>query len=125
MELALVTHSGLQVMAAGIRVQSSHLHQGVACCAKFFRKNLGAQFATLPVSKKRHNSQNLKVFIRGRDFAKFIKPSELTHWIRQAELDCNDMTGLLYNPLSGHYRLAPGNVDVNYMVSCSKENNVQ
>ena len=54
------------------------------------------------------------------DFSKFIKPSELDGWIRRAGLQCNDMIGLTYNPLGGQYRLVPGDVDVNYMVSCEK-----
>jgi 2-polyprenyl-6-hydroxyphenyl methylase/3-demethylubiquinone-9 3-methyltransferase len=53
------------------------------------------------------------------DFAKFIRPSELDRWIRQAGLSTQDMTGLLYNPLTQHYRLGP-DVDVNYMVSSQK-----
>ncbi|AKH19761.1 bifunctional 2-polyprenyl-6-hydroxyphenol methylase/3-demethylubiquinol 3-O-methyltransferase UbiG [Sedimenticola thiotaurini] len=55
------------------------------------------------------------------DFSKFIKPSELDGWIRRAELQTTDMIGLTYNPLTGQYRLSPGDVDVNYMVSCRKE----
>lgn len=55
------------------------------------------------------------------DFAKFIRPSELDSWIREAGLHTNGMTGLVYNPLTGNYRLNPKDVDVNYMVSCSKD----
>jgi 2-polyprenyl-6-hydroxyphenyl methylase/3-demethylubiquinone-9 3-methyltransferase len=54
------------------------------------------------------------------DFSKFIKPSELERWIRRAELQAQEMIGLTYNPLTGQYRLVPGDVDVNYMVSCRK-----
>lgn len=50
------------------------------------------------------------------EYNKFIKPSELAGWIREAGLDMQDMTGLHYNPLSRHYWLGP-NVDVNYMVA--------
>ncbi len=59
------------------------------------------------------------------DFSKFIKPSELDTWIRHAGLHTQDMIGLTYNPLSGHYRLTPGDVDVNYMVSCQKPDDDQ
>jgi 2-polyprenyl-6-hydroxyphenyl methylase/3-demethylubiquinone-9 3-methyltransferase len=55
------------------------------------------------------------------DYNKFIKPSELEHWLRDAELTSTDITGLVYNPLTGVYRLDP-DVDVNYMVACRKEN---
>jgi len=64
----------------------------------------------------------LRLLPRGtHDFSKFIKPSELDAWIRHAELLTDEMVGLTYNPLTGQYRLAPGDVDVNYMVSCRKE----
>jgi 2-polyprenyl-6-hydroxyphenyl methylase/3-demethylubiquinone-9 3-methyltransferase len=51
------------------------------------------------------------------DFAKFIRPSELSRWTRSAGLDTQDITGLTYNPLSGIYRLDPADVDVNYMIA--------
>ena len=53
------------------------------------------------------------------DFAKFIRPSELDRWIREAGLTTQDMTGLLYNPLSRTYRLG-ADVDVNYMVTTQR-----
>ncbi|MES9846288.1 MAG: bifunctional 2-polyprenyl-6-hydroxyphenol methylase/3-demethylubiquinol 3-O-methyltransferase UbiG [Candidatus Sedimenticola sp. PURPLELP] len=55
------------------------------------------------------------------DYAKFIRPSELDTWIRQAGIDTDSMTGLVYNPLTGKYRLDSTDVDVNYMVGCSKD----
>ena len=55
------------------------------------------------------------------DFAKFIKPSELDRWIRQANLTTREMTGLVYNPLTQQYRLDARDVDVNYMVACRKD----
>jgi len=54
------------------------------------------------------------------EFSKFIKPSELQTWIRNTELDSDDIVGLTYNPLTKVYRLAPGNVDVNYMLACTR-----
>ena len=62
----------------------------------------------------------LRMLPRGtHDYQKFIRPSELGQWIRAAGLQVDEMTGLHFNPLSGRYWLAP-NVDVNYMVACSK-----
>ena len=55
------------------------------------------------------------------DFAKFIRPSELDRWIRAAGLQALDITGITYNPLTRHYRLSPHDVEVNYMVSCRKD----
>jgi len=54
------------------------------------------------------------------DYAKFIKPSELAGWIRDADLVVEGMTGLTYNPLTRHYRLNPRDVSVNYMVRAVK-----
>ncbi len=49
------------------------------------------------------------------DYQKFIRPSELATWIRAAQLNLKESTGLHYNPITKYYWLAP-NVDVNYMV---------
>ena len=54
------------------------------------------------------------------DFAKFIRPSELTRWMRAAALETRDIIGLTYNPLTGVYRLDPRDVDVNYMVAAQR-----
>jgi len=55
------------------------------------------------------------------DFSKFIKPSELVNWCRSAGLKAQHMTGLHYNPLTKNYWLADDNLDVNYLISCVKE----
>ena len=54
------------------------------------------------------------------EYAKFIKPSELGSWTRDAGLILQDMTGLTYNPLTRHYKLNPKDVAVNYMVRAVK-----
>ena len=54
------------------------------------------------------------------EYARFIKPSELAGWMRDAGLVLEGMTGLTYNPLSKRYRLNPKDVSVNYMVHASK-----
>ena len=54
------------------------------------------------------------------DYAKFIKPSELAGWIRDAGLVIEGMTGLTYNPLTKYYRLNARDVSVNYMVRAVK-----
>ncbi len=53
------------------------------------------------------------------DYSKFIKPSELDRWIRDAGLELTDITGIHYNPLLQQYKLAD-NVDVNYIMACVK-----
>ena len=54
------------------------------------------------------------------EYAKFIKPSELAGWIRDAGLVLEGMTGLTYNPLTRRYKLKESDVSVNYMVHASK-----
>jgi len=51
------------------------------------------------------------------DYRKFIRPSELDAWARQAGLSIRELTGMHYNPLTRRYWLGPG-VDVNYLVHC-------
>lgn len=50
------------------------------------------------------------------DFEKFIKPSELSHWMRSSDIELRDIIGMTYNPISKKYRLDPADVDVNYLV---------
>ncbi|MCR4301670.1 MAG: bifunctional 2-polyprenyl-6-hydroxyphenol methylase/3-demethylubiquinol 3-O-methyltransferase UbiG [Sulfuricaulis sp.] len=48
------------------------------------------------------------------EYMKFIKPSELERWARQAGLSMQEFIGMHYNPLTRRYWLARG-VDVNYI----------
>ncbi len=68
---------------------------------------LGAEYVLKLIPKNTH------------DFAKFIRPSELNQWIRQAGLSMQEMTGLHYNPLTQHYSLG-ADVSVNYLVHVKK-----
>ena len=49
------------------------------------------------------------------DFKKFIRPSELDQWIRLARLKTLHISGMTYNPLTGHCILSD-DVDINYLV---------
>ena len=63
----------------------------------------------------------LRLLPRGtHEYAKFIRPSELANWSREADLQVNQMTGLLFNPLTKKYRLSDSDMDVNYMISTQK-----
>jgi 2-polyprenyl-6-hydroxyphenyl methylase/3-demethylubiquinone-9 3-methyltransferase len=48
------------------------------------------------------------------EYLKFIRPSELARWGRQAGLELRDLTGIAYNPLTRAFRLS-SNTDVNYL----------
>jgi len=54
------------------------------------------------------------------EYSKFIRPSELGQWIRDAGLEIDQMTGLLYNPITKTYKLDERDVDVNYMICARK-----
>ena len=63
----------------------------------------------------------LRLLPRGtHEYAKFIRPSELANWSRESNLQVNQMTGLLFNPLTKQYRLSDSDMDVNYMISTQK-----
>ena len=49
------------------------------------------------------------------EYDKFIRPSELEQWARDAGLELTDSIGLHYNPLTREYSLG-ANVDVNYLM---------
>ena len=53
------------------------------------------------------------------DYRKFIRPSELDTWAREAGLQLDDLTGMTYNPLFGEYRLGR-DVDVNYLAAYTR-----
>jgi 2-polyprenyl-6-hydroxyphenyl methylase/3-demethylubiquinone-9 3-methyltransferase len=49
------------------------------------------------------------------EYQKFIRPSELESWARDAGLKHRSSVGMHYNPLTKEYTLAPG-LDVNYLM---------
>jgi 2-polyprenyl-6-hydroxyphenyl methylase/3-demethylubiquinone-9 3-methyltransferase len=53
------------------------------------------------------------------EYAKFIKPSELAGYSREAGLNVNESCGLEYNPLTRRYWLS-GDTSVNYMLACRR-----
>jgi 2-polyprenyl-6-hydroxyphenyl methylase/3-demethylubiquinone-9 3-methyltransferase len=53
------------------------------------------------------------------EYARFIKPSELARWARDAGLALHEGKGLEYNPLSRRYRLS-ADTSVNYLLACRK-----
>jgi 2-polyprenyl-6-hydroxyphenyl methylase/3-demethylubiquinone-9 3-methyltransferase len=53
------------------------------------------------------------------EWAKFLKPAELSRFIRHAGLDMIEVTGMTYNPFSQVYKLG-SDTDVNYLIACRK-----
>ena len=62
----------------------------------------------------------LKLLPKGtHEYARFIRPSELAQWCRDAGLDASDTRGMEYNPVTRRYRLS-GDTRVNYLMACRK-----
>ncbi len=53
------------------------------------------------------------------EYAKFIKPSELARYVRNAGLDVNELIGMTYNPLTEIYALGE-DTDVNYLMRTTR-----
>ena len=99
----------------------------VAACAELAQPGGALYFSTINRNPKAYvfaivgAEHILQLLPAGtHEYDKFIKPSELASWIRDAGLVLEDMTGLTYNPLTKHYRLNPKDVSVNYMVRAVK-----
>lgn len=63
----------------------------------------------------------LQLLPRGtHDYAKFIKPSELAQFCRNAGLNICDISGMSYNPLQKTYSLGQ-DTDVNYLLASRRD----
>lgn len=99
----------------------------VRACARLVRPGGQVFFSTLNRNLKSYllailgAEQLLRLVPRGtHDHRKFIRPSELAAWCREAGLACGEMRGLTYNPLTKGYRLNEKDVDVNYLLQCTR-----
>lgn len=62
----------------------------------------------------------LNLLPRGtHEYAKFIKPSELARYVREAGLDVEELIGMQYNPISKAYSLGR-DTDVNYLMRTTR-----
>jgi len=62
----------------------------------------------------------LRLLPRGtHEYARFIRPSELARWGRDAGLVASQTRGLEYNPLTRRYWLS-GDTSVNYLLACRR-----
>lgn len=53
------------------------------------------------------------------EYDKLVRPSELAGYLRDADLQLQELRGMRYNPIYGHFRICD-DVDVNYMVRALK-----
>jgi 2-polyprenyl-6-hydroxyphenyl methylase/3-demethylubiquinone-9 3-methyltransferase len=54
------------------------------------------------------------------DWNRFLRPSEIAAVLRRGGLEVTLATGVAYNPLTDSWRLAPRDLDVNYMLFAAK-----
>src|SRR5260221_1666508 len=96
----------------------------VAACARLVRPGGQVFFSTINRNPKSYlfavigAQYVLRLLPRGtHDYLRFIKPSELSRWARDAGLHSAELIGMTYNPLSRRYRLER-DCDVNYLLRC-------
>jgi 2-polyprenyl-6-hydroxyphenyl methylase/3-demethylubiquinone-9 3-methyltransferase len=53
------------------------------------------------------------------EYARFVRPSELARWCREAGLELAGTRGMQYNPITRRYWLS-SDTDVNYLIACRK-----
>ena len=99
----------------------------VTACAKMTKPGGTIFFSTINRNPKSYLlavigvEYILRMLPKGtHEYAKFIRPSELGEWMRNAGLEMTHMTGLVYNPITKTYRLNKRDVDVNYMICARK-----
>ena len=94
----------------------------VRACARLARAGGDVFFATINRNPKSYllavigAEYVLRLLPKGtHDYGKFIKPSELSRWSRDAGLDVESLVGMTYNPITKIYALGR-DTDVNYIV---------
>lgn len=99
----------------------------IQACSKLIKPNGKLFFSTINRSPKSYlfaiigAEWILKLVPKNtHDYAKFIKPSELSQWLRDANLSPKNFQGMTYNPLSKKYLLNPADISVNYLVYAEK-----
>ena len=99
----------------------------VAACAQLAKPGGRVFFSTINRNPKSYlfavvgAEYLLKLLPKGtHDYARFIRPSELTRWCRDAGLRPLEFKGMTYNPVTQQYRLG-ANCDVNYALCCARD----
>ena len=99
-----------------------HPASTIAACAALVKPGGHVFFSTLNRNPKAYllavvgAEYVLKMLPKGtHDYAKFIKPSELSRWAKSVKLEPDELIGMTYNPFSQRYRLGH-DTDVNYLL---------
>ncbi|MDR1710086.1 MAG: bifunctional 2-polyprenyl-6-hydroxyphenol methylase/3-demethylubiquinol 3-O-methyltransferase UbiG [Candidatus Accumulibacter sp.] len=98
----------------------------VAACAALVKSGGHVFFSTLNRHPKAYlyaivGAERVLGLLPGgtHTYARFIKPSELTRWARDAGLETVELTGYTYNPVTATPRLSP-DTRVNYLMHAVK-----
>ena len=99
----------------------------IAACSKLVKPGGWVFFSTLNRNPKSFlfaiigAEYVLNLLPKGtHEYARFIKPSELSGWAREASLFTSDLIGMTYNPFTRQYKLGK-DIDVNYMMATRKD----
>ncbi len=95
----------------------------IQACARLVKPGGHVYFSTINRNPKSYvfailgAEYVLKLLPRGtHNYRKFIRPSELSRWMRGANLELKTLTGMTYNPLTKRYKLDKHDVSVNYLL---------
>jgi len=98
----------------------------IAACAALVKDDGRVFFSTINRNPKAYlfavigAEYLLQLLPRGtHDYSKFIRPSEMEGWAREAGLQLTDLSGMSYNPLTREYTLGK-DVSVNYLACFQK-----
>ena len=99
----------------------------VAACARLVRPGGQVFFSTINRNPKSYlfavvgAEYVLGLLPKGtHDYQRFIKPSELSRWSRDAGLRADELIGMTYNPITRRYRLG-ADCDVNYLLRAMRD----
>jgi len=98
----------------------------IAACAALVKPGGHVFFSTINRNAKAYllavigAEYVLKMLPKGtHDYAKFIKPSELSRWAKSVRLEPDELIGMSYNPINQRYSLGR-DTDVNYLMHTVK-----
>lgn len=99
----------------------------IAACAKLVKPGGKVFFSTINRTLKSLlaviliGENILRLLPRGtHDYRKLIRPAELKAWSRQSGLDFVQIASLMYNPITGNFKVAYDKEDMNYMAAFNK-----
>ncbi len=127
-ELASQQPGGFDVIACMEMLEHvPHPEQVVASCARLLRRGGHAFFSTLDRTLRSFffaivgAEYILRLLPAGSHrYRSLIRPAELRMWARDNQLAFADSAGVVYNPLTGKFRIA-GRQDINYIMHFTRE----